>query len=307
MSHPSLSTSQLHRSSRLSGFTLVELLVVFSVISLLIALLLPALAGARDQSKRLQCLSNLKGWGFATLAYCTDNKDYMPRGRPFSGAGIGNFLSGLDQQTIYGRYLMNEEAAIVGEGTTSSRMRFFLSTAAQCPNRPSPQVGPPNVTNFFRNPYAMYGGSAEDFWIRIDNVFNAGRRARSDGTRMPDGVPALWADRIQLYNLSNNGGQSETNHDPAGNTGAVDPTYRPKGGNVANLDGSAKWFNYSPTSGAGEASVYLSSGAATAETKFPSNAIFIVTQGTNLVDVTGPRNPWLVGVGSRAGRITILQ
>src|SRR5262245_9162320 len=65
-------------SLRPAGFTLVELLVVIAIIALLVALLLPVLARAREQANRTVCASQLRQWGIATLNYTNDCKGDFP-------------------------------------------------------------------------------------------------------------------------------------------------------------------------------------------------------------------------------------
>ncbi|HTA31340.1 MAG TPA: type II secretion system protein [Candidatus Cybelea sp.] len=60
------------------GFTLVELLVVIAIIGILVALLLPTLARAKDHAVRTQCLSNVKQFSLGIIIYAEDNHDQFP-------------------------------------------------------------------------------------------------------------------------------------------------------------------------------------------------------------------------------------
>jgi prepilin-type N-terminal cleavage/methylation domain-containing protein len=71
---PSLPDEGFHPGA---AFTLIELLVVIAVIAILAALLLPALALAKDKAKTAVCLSNLRQLGTAIHLYANDNDDEL--------------------------------------------------------------------------------------------------------------------------------------------------------------------------------------------------------------------------------------
>jgi prepilin-type N-terminal cleavage/methylation domain-containing protein len=87
---------KLHCRGGRGAFTLIELLVVIAIIAILAALLLPALASAKERAKSTKCLSNLRQLSLAAHLYVNDNDQALPWSERYWTAPINSGFNYTD-------------------------------------------------------------------------------------------------------------------------------------------------------------------------------------------------------------------
>ena len=166
------------------AFTLIELLVVIAIIALLVSILLPSLAKARELAKRVNCSANLRKQGVAVHAYANDSREWLPYMQLRDGRLGSDGLNNPHQAYWYkyGPYrnlghleadnYMKEPRALFCPSNTDPA--FLLSTYEPWPN----EVTPPG-------PYSAKG-------IRAGYYFNP----RRDPSRTINGRPIRLFQRL---------------------------------------------------------------------------------------------------------------
>ncbi len=169
--------SEVHSDNR-AGFTLVELLVVIGILSLLIAILLPALTQAKHHARRMACAGNLRQVGVAIHLYADDFEDtipFGPAGRPITGS---NFYTVTGDVTSL---LSLEDGAPVGLGLLLEDYLKQQPTVMFCPGADQPseareqlaKVGQAQAQSDFyyrHGSVALLSGKPKTFNIRLSDL-----------------------------------------------------------------------------------------------------------------------------------------
>jgi len=221
------------RRRPLHGFSLIELLVVISIIAVLIAMLLPALSAAREAGKRVKCASNLKQFNIGTMAYATDHHGvYLPH--------YGAFPDYVAKPPAHdARPLLLDY--------------FKTSEAFYCPNSPRQ---PEDSQSFIYSTHSGVDHIRSGFLLWAGLIIEHGPHEMAD-TGQPlrfNGVgevgPPLRIDELPAWKLSAMDFLSA--RDPSGPAPASPDEFRhgehkAAGGNFAYRDGGVRWADAEDT------------------------------------------------------------
>jgi prepilin-type N-terminal cleavage/methylation domain-containing protein/prepilin-type processing-associated H-X9-DG protein len=205
------------------AFTLIELLVVIAIISVLIALLLPAVQAAREAARRIQCTNNLKQLGLAIHNYISA-MGVMPPGRFNTHiAGQGNcwgaysqLLPQMDQTAIFNSFNFSlAPDSLADSAANSTGFQTFLTTLI-CPSDSSPELIPVSGGLFASHNYNLNVGSG----------YSVLQRPAAPLADIPNG-PFFENSRVRpadfIDGMSNTTAITETIRSTASSTYANDP------------------------------------------------------------------------------------
>jgi prepilin-type N-terminal cleavage/methylation domain-containing protein/prepilin-type processing-associated H-X9-DG protein len=224
-----------------AAFSLVELLVVIGILAILLAILLPTMARARESANRTACSSNLKQIGYGVLLYVHDNKGFFP------ASSVGTVLDSADWIWWTQATRSNIRSSALGTYLDLGPERFAVLICPSDARFRLRRETDPYIFSYSLNWMMASRSNAPRMYKKLNQVRQPGSKVlafEEDERTIDDGNGSIWLPRddaawVNLLAIRHDRTRIELPDLPTRSVPVPNPQHR---GNVLFCDGHADYI-----------------------------------------------------------------